>query len=43
MYCRSGRRAEAALGDLGKAGFKRLYHLKGDYALWTEEKRPVVK
>jgi rhodanese-related sulfurtransferase len=43
VYCRSGTRAEAALGDLGKAGFKRLYHLKGDFTRWTDEKRPVVK
>lgn len=43
VYCRSGARAGQALDVLGKAGFKRLYHLKGDYTLWTEEKRPVVK
>jgi len=43
VYCRSGARAEQALGVLGKAGFTRLYHLKGDYTRWTDEKRPVVK
>jgi rhodanese-related sulfurtransferase len=43
VYCRTGVRAEQALGVLGKAGFKRLYHLKGDYTRWTDEKRPVVK
>lgn len=43
VYCRTGVRAEEALGVLGKAGFKRLYHLKGDYTRWTEEKRAVVK
>lgn len=43
VYCRSGTRAEQALDVLGKAGFKRLYHLKGDYTRWTDEKRPVVK
>ena len=43
VYCRSGVRAEAALGVLGKAGFERLYHLKGDYARWSEEGRPAVK
>jgi rhodanese-related sulfurtransferase len=43
VYCRTGKRAGEALGVLGKAGFKRLYHLQGDYTRWTEEKRPVVK
>ena len=43
VYCKSGVRAEEALGVLGKAGFKRLYHLKGDYTRWSEEGRPAVK
>lgn len=43
VYCRTGVRAEQALGVLDKAGFKRLYHLKGDYTRWTDEKRAVVK
>ena len=43
VYCRTGVRAEQALGVLGKAGFKRLYHLKGDYSRWAEEKRAIVK
>jgi phage shock protein E len=43
VYCRSGVRAEQALGVLGKAGFKRLYHLTGDYTRWSEEGRPAVK
>ena len=42
VYCRTGVRAAAALEVLGKAGFKRLFHLKGDYTRWSEEKRPVV-
>ena len=42
VYCKTGVRTAVALEVLGKAGFKRLYHLKGDYARWTEEKRPVV-
>jgi rhodanese-related sulfurtransferase len=41
VYCRSGHRAGLALGMLEKAGFKRLYHLEGDYIGWTEAKRPV--
>ncbi len=37
----AGATAEA-LGVLDKAGFKRLFHLKGDYTRWSEEKRPVI-
>jgi phage shock protein E len=43
VYCRSGVRAAQALDVLGKSGFKRLFHLQGDYNRWTEEKRPTVK
>ena len=42
VYCWTGVRSAAALEVLGKAGFKRLFHLKGDYTRWSEEKRPVV-
>jgi rhodanese-related sulfurtransferase len=42
VYCRTGVRAAEALEVLGEAGFKRLFHLKGDYTRWSEEKRPVV-
>ena len=41
VYCRSGRRAGLALDMLEKAGFKRLYHLEGDYLGWAEASRPV--
>lgn len=43
VYCGSGKRASLALGVLEQQGFKRLYHLAGDYARWSGEKRPVVK
>ncbi len=42
VYCRTGVRAQEALDVLGAAGFRRLFRLKGDYARWSEEKRPVV-
>ena len=42
VYCRSGVRAEQALASLREAGFERLFHLKGDYTRWSEEKRPVT-
>jgi rhodanese-related sulfurtransferase len=41
VYCRSGKRAGIALDMLEKAGFKRLYHLEGDYLGWAEASRPV--
>ena len=40
---RRGRRAAQALEVLEKAGFKRLFHLKGDFARWSAEERPVLK
>ena len=43
VYCRTGRRSELALGVLEQSGFRRLFHLQGDYTRWSEEKRPVVK
>jgi rhodanese-related sulfurtransferase len=43
VYCRSGRRTGIALGVLEKAGFKRLYHLEGDYLAWTAAGRPLEK
>jgi rhodanese-related sulfurtransferase len=43
VYCRTGPRATQAIGVLQKQGFKRVYHLAGDYTRWSEEKRPVVK
>jgi rhodanese-related sulfurtransferase len=42
VYCRTGSRTAQALEMLGKAGFKRLFHLEGDYVRWSEEKRPVI-
>ena len=42
VYCKVGVRAAEAIEVLGKAGFKRLFHLKGDYTRWSEEKRPIV-
>jgi rhodanese-related sulfurtransferase len=42
VYCRSGARSAKALEILEKAGFKRLFHLNGDYTRWSEEKRPVI-
>ena len=42
VYCRTGARTGQALEVLEKAGFERLFHLKGDYTRWSEEKRPVI-
>lgn len=43
VYCRSGRRSEAALETLRAAGFKRLFHLEGDWQRWSAEERPSVR
>lgn len=43
VYCRSGNRTRLALEVLGKAGFKRLLHLEGDWQRWDAERRPAVK
>jgi len=42
VYCRTGVRSAQAIKVLDQAGFKRLFHLEGDYTRWTEEKRPVI-
>jgi phage shock protein E len=42
VYCRTGKRSAQALGLLDEAGFRRLFHLKGDYTRWTAEKRQVI-
>lgn len=42
VYCRTGARAAQALTVLEGAGFKRLFHLQGDYTRWSAEKRPVT-
>lgn len=41
VYCRSGRRADIALGVLRAAGFTRVSHLEGDYLGWSAAGRPV--
>ena len=41
VYCRSGRRTGIALGILERAGFKRIYHLEGDYLGWTAAGRAI--
>ena len=43
VYCRTGKRSAQALDVLEQSGFRRLFHLEGDYTRWSEEKRPVVK
>ena len=43
LYCRSGRRAQAAADVLAAHGYKRLAHLEGDMPAWIERGRPVEK
>jgi rhodanese-related sulfurtransferase len=40
-YCRSGRRSGEALAVLEQAGFRRLWHLEGDFGAWASAGRPV--
>ena len=42
VYCRSGARSAQALAVLEAAGFKRLFHLQGDYVRWSEAGRQIV-
>ena len=43
VYCKSGRRAELAIGVLSEAGFTNLNHLTGDMDGWLEAGYPVTK
>jgi phage shock protein E len=43
LYCRSGRRAQAAADVLATHGYKRMTHLEGDMPAWIERGRPVEK
>ena len=42
VYCRSGRRSQAAAGKLKAEGFQ-VIDLKGGYLHWVESGLPVVK
>ena len=42
VYCRSGRRSQAAAGKLKAEGFQ-VIHFKGGYLHWVELGLPVVK
>jgi phage shock protein E len=42
VYCRSGTRTAQALAVLEGAGFKRLFHLQGDYTRWAADRRAVA-
>ena len=42
IYCRSGRRSNAAASKMKREGF-RVFDMKGGYLQWTGEGRPVVR
>ena len=42
IYCRSGRRSNAAASKMKREGF-RVFDIKGGYLQWTSEGRPVVR
>ncbi|RMF02837.1 MAG: rhodanese-like domain-containing protein [Bacteroidetes bacterium] len=37
VYCRSGRRSVKACRIMAKAGFNKLYNLKGGYQAWSKQ------
>lgn len=43
IYCHSGWRSADAAKRLGKAGFTKLYNLKGGIKAWTKDGQKVVK
>ena len=42
MHCKSGMRSAKAIGQLRKAGFRRLLNLKGGILAWSREVDPAV-
>ena len=43
LYCRTGRRSEAAARMLRKAGFNKVFDLKGGIRAWEEAGFPLEK
>ncbi|MCW5899132.1 MAG: rhodanese-like domain-containing protein [Flavobacteriales bacterium] len=43
LYCGSGRRSDAALQELEKAGYRDVKHLVGGIQAWTQGGRPVAR
>lgn len=43
LYCGSGRRSDAALRELEKAGYQDVKHLVGGIQAWTQAGRPVAR
>jgi rhodanese-related sulfurtransferase len=43
MCCDTGSTAAAAVRTLGRAGFKRVFSLRGGLAAWRSDNLPVVK
>jgi len=42
VHCRSGKRSADAIHFLQKAGFKKLWNLKGGILAWSDEVDPIV-
>jgi rhodanese-related sulfurtransferase len=43
LYCASGTRTASAIATLKKAGFTRLYHLRGGLFEWEKAGQPVSR
>ena len=42
VHCRSGKRSADAISFLQKAGFKKLWNLKGGFLAWSDDVDPTV-
>ncbi len=43
LYCAYGNRSEGALSRLKKAGFEKLYNLRGGLAEWEKAGQPITR
>ena len=43
VYCATGTTSNAAIRDLGAAGFEKVYSLKGGIAAWRSDNLPLKK
>jgi sulfur-carrier protein adenylyltransferase/sulfurtransferase len=42
IYCRSGRRSAEAADFLQKAGYRKVFNLKGGILAWSDQVDPTV-
>jgi phage shock protein E len=42
LYCRSGKRSAMAIQWLALQGYRRLFHVEGDFLAWQAAGQPIV-